>query len=504
MRPFLRGATTLLSLVLLTPWAWTQGIGSFDVRLDPEAFPEAFSGEVFVAFAERGEPRRSMHGWFGAPPVLRFALEGVAGGETVSLHPARAAASHPVDWSDVEAGEWRVQAIARASRTGRQAGFGVGDVYSAVAEIAYDPEAEAAASLALDTVVEPTPFLETERVVLFELVSPALSKFHGFEYTLRAGVLLPENHGDEDSYPVVYSVPGFGGTHEGIYGWQGRGGEASPLDRCIVVVPDPSNRYGHSAFCDSESIGPWGEALVRELIPALEEEFGGAGAEHRYVTGISSGGWSSLWLQVSYPDEFAGCWSHVPDPIDFHDFQRIDLYEPREGGAPRNMYVDENGDPRPLARRGGTVLVTYEDFARRENVLDPGGQLRSFEATFSPPGPDGAPRRIFDVETGAIDHAAARAWRKYDISHLLLTRWDELRERLAGKIHVYAGEVDTFYLEGAVERFRALAGEAGILGEMVVEVVPGMAHSLYEAGHAAMVATIEARWRELAGTEKDR
>ena len=92
-----------------------------------------------------------------------------------------------------------------------------------------------------------------------------------------------------------------------------------------------------------------------------------------------------------------------------------------------------------------------------------------------------------------IDHAAAQAWRKYDISHILLTRWDELRGSLAGKIHIYAGEVDTFYLEGAVERFQGLAKQAGLLGEMVVEVVPGMAHRLHRAGHDAMQETIRAR-----------
>ena len=127
---------------------------------------------------------------------------------------------------------------------------------------------------------------------------------------------------------MVYSITGFGGTAKSIAGWERRMREDSTLDGCIIVVPDASNLYGHSVFCDSDSIGPWGHALVYELIPALEEKFGGAGAEQRYATGVSSGGWSSLWLQVTYPQEFAGCWSHVPDPIDFFDFQQINLYEP--------------------------------------------------------------------------------------------------------------------------------------------------------------------------------
>ena len=495
----IRRAVALFMLVVLAPQAATQGISSFKIRFAEEAFGEPYTGELFVAFADldaRREPRAAMHGWFGAPPVLRFEVEGKTGGESVTLTHADAVLSFPTQWDKVEAKTWRVQAVVRASRTGRQAGRGEGDVFSAVAEIAYAPAADGVVELVLDTVVERESFAGDERTKLFELVSPSLSKFHGFDYTLRAGVLLPPDYGTQDAYPVVYSVTGFGGSYASINSWRRRVPPGSALESCILVVPDATNRYGHSVFCDSDSIGPWGEALVRELIPALEKEFGGAGPEHRYVTGVSSGGWSSLWLQMAYPDAFSGCWSHAPDPIDFHDFQQIDLYDPLPDGSPRNMYVDENGDPRPLARRDGTVTLTYEEFVRREHVLNPGGQIRSFEATFSPPASDGTPGRIFDVETGAIDHEAAAAWRKFDISHQLLSRWDELREPLAGKLHVYAGEVDTFYLEGAVERFRALAVAAGMLDDMVVEVIPGMPHTLHRPGFEHMIETIEKRWAE--------
>lgn len=469
-------------------------VGSFEVTLDAEAFDGPFSGEIFVAFAKEGEPRSAMHGWVGAPPVLRFDVTDVKG--SLELSAAAATANFPVDWAEVAAGEeWRVQAIARTSRTGRRAGMSPGDIHSDVATVTYDPGAKGSVSLRLERVVERAPFEETERLKLFEFVSPSLSAFHGFEYTMRAGVRLPASFGERKAHPVVYSVTGFGGTYSSIGRWERRIAEGSVLDDCIVVVPDASNLYGHSVFCDSRSIGPWGKALVDELIPALEAKFGGAGADHRYVTGVSSGGWSSLWLQVAYPEAFSGCWSHVPDPIDFHDFQQINLYQPLPDGTPRNMYVDEKGARRPLARNNGQVMLYYEDFVRREHVLNPGGQIRSFEATFSPPTKDGTPRRVFDVETGVIDHEAASAWRPYDISHTLLTRWEELEPRLDGKINVYAGEVDTFYLEGAVERFEALARKAGLLDHMHVEVVPGLPHALYQPGHEAMLETIAERWK---------
>lgn len=484
----------LSCFALWAPLASAQEVGVFELHFDADAFgtqdSSGFQGEVFVALSKSGEPREEMHGWFGAPPVMRFELPQAKKGAVIRVSLADALAAYPFEWTEELNHEWKVQAIARVSRTARQAGLGAGDVHSVVKDIQFVASAEGVVTLHLDQLVEAAPFQETDRIRLFEFVSPSLSKFHGFDYTMRAGVLLPRDYMPGSNYPVVYSVTGFGGSHRGIGRWAGRIQEGGPLNDCILVIPDANNRFGHSVFCDSDSIGPWGHALVNELIPALEKEYGGAGADFRYVTGVSSGGWSSLWLQVTYPDQFNGCWSHVPDPIDFHDFQQINLYEPLEDGSPRNMYTDEAGAPRGLARRQGKVLLTYEEFARREDVLNPGGQIRSFDATFSPLAADGSPERVFDVETGEINHEAAQAWRKYDLSNTLLTRWEELRPLLKGKIHVYAGGEDTFYLEGAVERFQRLAREAGLLEDMHIEVVPGMPHRQHREGHEDMLRTI--------------
>ena len=469
---------------------------SFELHFDEAAFAKPFTGEVFVAFSQRGEPRESMHQWFGAPPLARFKVSGVAPGEHVTLRLAEAEARHPTDFKDVMGKQWKVQAVARVNPIARKAGTGEGDVYSDVVSVQF--RGHQSITMDLQEVVTAEPFQETERIRLFSIKSSALSKFHGSSYQVQAGVMLPKEYDPKAKYPVICDITGFGGTHKSIHRKLATLPEYSFLQKCIVVVPDPSNRYGHSVFCNSHSIGPWGDALVQELIPQLEQKFGGAGAEHRYVTGVSSGGWSSLYLQVTYPTQFAGCWSHVPDPIDFHDFQQINLYESLPNGEPRNMYTDEEGQPRPLARRGKQVMATYEAFVRREHVTNPGGQIRSFEATFSRLGEDGTPQRIFDVDTGEINHAVAQTWRPYDLSHTLLTKWDELREELAGKIHIFAGELDTFYLNGAVERFRKQAREAGLLEDIEVKVIPKMAHSLYQQGHKEMLSTIEERFKRSA------
>ncbi|HBE69681.1 MAG TPA: hypothetical protein DDW52_16165 [Planctomycetaceae bacterium] len=486
------GFFSVSTISLVATQAYAQPSVSLTLQFGAEAFAEPFSGDVFVALSQRGEPRKSMHQWFGAPPLARFRVEKVAPGGTVTLDLNAAEARHPLDWGKVAGEEWQLQAVARVNSITRQAGDGAGDVYSDVVSMQLSDGASV--NFNLDHVVTPEPFKETDRIRLFAMESPSLTKFFGTSYQIQAGVLLPRDYDPSEKYPVVYDIPGFGGTHRGIQRMLSRLSEDSYLQQCIVVIPDPSNRYGHSVFCNSRSIGPWGDALVRDMIPKLEMEFGGAGAEHRYVTGVSSGGWSCLYLQVTYPAEFAGCWSHVPDPIDFHDFQQINLYEPLPSGEARNMYTDENGSPRPLARRGTVVMLTYEDFVRREHVTNPGGQIRSFEATFSKPDKAGEPQRVFDVETGRVDHTVAQTWRPYDLSHQLLTNWDDLQPELAGKIHIFAGELDTFYLNGAVERFEQLAGKAGMLQDIEVKVVPGMAHSLYRPGQKQMLETIANRF----------
>ncbi|XOV76732.1 MAG: alpha/beta hydrolase-fold protein [Phycisphaerales bacterium] len=307
--------------------------------------------------------------------------------------------------------------------------------------------------------------------------------------TWCAGIVVPEGfdeRADDAKYPVVVDVPGFGGTHRGA-ARMGRMVDRVYDGDLLWVVPDPSCYRGHSVFADSATNGPWGAMLVEEMLPKIDAEFGGAGPEHRYATGVSSGGWSSLWLQVHYIDDFAGCWSHVPDPVDFRDFQYINLYKPGE-----NMYVDADGNERGLARRNGEIMLTYREFVAREEVLGPGGQIHSFEAVFSPRLVDGEPMPIFDRETGAVDVLATELWKPYDIRLKLERAWKVRNEDLAGKIRVYAGEVDTFYLEGAVRMLANMAEREGI--DATIEVIDGMGHSLYRGGMMDMLQTIKERW----------
>ncbi|MFI4853426.1 MAG: alpha/beta hydrolase-fold protein, partial [Phycisphaerales bacterium JB065] len=410
------------------------------------------------------------------------------------------ALGHPVTTDELEPGEWSAQAVLRINPDSPKAGTGAGDRYSAVTTISVPRdeaarEAMEAVRLVPSEVVQEAAFNESPRVRLLEFRSELLSAFHGRDYMVRAGIVVPEGfdeRSDDARYPVVVDIPGFGGTHRGA-ARMGRMIDRVYDGDILWVVPDPSCFRGHSVFADSATNGPWGAMLVEEMMPRIDEEFGGAGPEHRYATGVSSGGWSSLWLQVTYPDQFAGCWSHVPDPVDFRDFQQIDLYRRGE-----NMYVDGEGNERGVARgRNGEVSLTYRDFVARETVLGPGGQIHSFEAVFSPRLENGEPMPIFDRETGAVDTEAVETWKPYDIRLKLEESWQREMRSMAGKIHVYAGEVDTFYLEGAVELLKAMAERMGIDAE--IEVIEGMGHSLHREGMMDMLETMKERWEARGG-----
>ena len=470
------------------------------VKFDATLQPEPYSGRVYAVLVASGgdarrEPKSMIGQWFDPPATYATDVAGVAPGGTVTIDAPSLWLRHEL--AAVPPGSYRVQAAARRSLDSPRPGRGPGDLYSDVATLVVPESGGASVELTLSHVVpdEPLP-AGTDTVKFVEMVSPSLSAFHGREYRIRAGVCLPRGWTDDprETHPVVYSVTGFGGNHRSAL----RADRLVPEDASVVpiiVVPDATCYRGHSVFADSANNGPWGRALVEELIPYVEARFHGAGPEHRYVTGGSSGGWSSLWLQVTYPEVFAGVWSHCPDPVDFRDFQRINLYTPHPPGS--NMYHDDTGDRRPLARRGDQVMLWYDDFCRTERIAGPGGQIHSFEAVFSPRGSNGEPMPLFDWTTGDVDPAVAKAWEAYDIRLIIERNWATLGPKLAGKLHVYAGEVDTFYLEGAVRLL--IESLDGLHSDAETSVVPGMAHSIHQDGNRAMFETIARRWRAAHG-----
>ncbi|HEV3446976.1 MAG TPA: alpha/beta hydrolase-fold protein, partial [Gemmataceae bacterium] len=347
-----------------------------------------------------------------------------------------------------------------------------GNGYSKPSHVTIDPAAGGAIDLKINHLVQPRRFIETDRVKLVDMESRLLSEFHGRPVRMRAGIILPKSFAakSQKHYPVIYDIPGFGGDHFMAERMVERGVTDVAGTEMLYVVLDPSCRLGHHVFADSDNNGPCGRALIEELIPRIEQQFRGLGTPGgRFLTGHSSGGWSSLWLQVAYPDFFGGVWSTSPDPVDFRDFQRLDLYKT---GA--NLFSDASGKPRPLARRNGKPVIFFKPFSDMEDIMAHGGQLGSFEAVFSQRGSDGQPKLLWNRTNGAIDLAVAKSWEKYDVRLVLERNWKMLAPKLAGKLHVYTGGEDTFYLEGAVALLKDALTKLG--SDAVIEIVPGRDH----------------------------
>ena len=293
---------------------------------------------------------------------------------------------------------------------------------------------------------------DTENVKAFRLKSKLLSEFFGRDIYHEAGVVLPPDHDASQPTPICYNVHGFGGSHR--VAWRAgrtlvRQMASGDYPRMIYVYLNAHMPMAHHVFADSVNCGPWGTAFEEELAPGIEAKFGGPGtAAGRFVTGHSSGGWASLWMQITHPDFLGGVWSTAPDSVDFRDFTGIDVYKDA------NAFTGADGSENQLMRRGERWVRSIRQFVTAEFARKPfGGQFSSFDAVFSPKGDDGRPMPLFDKETGVIDSFVAKSWEKYDMTLVMQRNWKTLGPKLAGKINVFMGTLDTFRLEGALKLF---------------------------------------------------
>jgi len=445
---------------------------TFEVTLDPTVAKKPISGRLFVFLSQRkrGEPRMGPN-WFAPEPFFGVDVRDFTPGESRSVDPS--ADGFPTKLSKLEPGTYRAQALLDHDFYDQQPGQGVGNFYSDVVEVEIPAEGEARFDLLLNNTVAAVPFPDEERVKEVVRRSELLSKFHDREVLDVAAVVLPESYEREPErrYPVIYMVPGFGGSHRDALRYANRSDDPGEVE-FIRVMLSGNCKWGHHVYADSATNGPRGQALVEEMIPYIDREFRTiAEPTARFVTGHSSGGWSSLWLQVNYPDVFGGCWSTSPDPVDFRDYQQVDLY----ADPPQSLYFDEQGEKRPIARTGDEPALWYESFGQMDDVLGRGGQLRSFEAVFSPLDEEGLPRRLWDRTTGRIDPEVAQAWQAYDVRLVLERDWSRLEPKLAGKLHIVTGSLDTFYLEGAVRKLGDTLRE--LESDAVVEIQEGKNHS---------------------------
>jgi S-formylglutathione hydrolase FrmB len=438
----------------------------FEVAVPTNASITARDGRLYVVVARRGsrEPRMMLADaeFFTAfsPPVLGRDADAFGPGSVAMLDGS--AAVFPIgSFTRLTAGDYVVQAVFHANRDLNRPDA-PGNLFSDPIRVTIDPARAVTLRLELSHIVPPDePPPDTDYVKYVKLRSELLSQFHGRPIYLRAAVILPRDFDKETErrYPLRVHIGGYGTryTAAGFMMSPRSGFRRAWLDdvapRMLLLHLDGAGPYGDPYQVNSDNNGPYGDAVTRELIPFVEKKFRGIGEGYARVTdGASTGGWVSFALQVFYPDFFNGCWSHAPDPVDFRAYELIDIYDDA------NAYVNSRGFERPSAREiSGEVRYTVRHECQLEVVLGRGNRWWAsgkdwcaWNAVFGPRGADGLPKPLWDGRTGAIDRSVVEHWKKYDLRQVLEENWPTLGPKLRGKIHIWVGDADDYFLNNAV------------------------------------------------------
>ena len=369
---------------------------------------------------------------------------------------------------------------------GQQWSRAPGNLYSTPKQIRIDAGTQSI-PITLDKVIPPIePPKDTKYIKHINIQSERLTKFWGRPMHLGAHVLLPEGFDahPEARYPLVifhgHFPADFGGFRETPpdpnlkpdynerfklagynrivqeHAYQFYKEWTGPnFPRFIIIEIQHANPYYDDSYAvNSANLGPYGDAITYELIPEIEKRFRGIGKGWaRFLYGGSTGGWEAMAVQIFYPDEYNGAWIACPDPIDFRAYTVVNIYEHENA-----YYADSKWKhmPRPGKRNYlGELSATVEDMNHMELALGTnsrsGGQWDIWQAVYSPVGSDGYPKPIWDKLTGKIDRSVAEYWREnYDLGYILKRDWAKIGPKLEGKLHIYVGEADNYFLNNAV------------------------------------------------------
>lgn len=489
---------------------------TFAIRYDAAVAAGPIDGRVIliVATSDEKEPRFQVRAGFKASQIFGVDVEGLSPGEDAIIDGATF--GYPLSsCADLPPGDYVIQAVLHRYETfqlatghsvklpmdrgeGQQWNKAPGNLYSAPLTLRIDPADGGRIELTLDQVIPPIePPADTKFVRHVRIKSRRLSEFWGRPMYLGAHVLVPEGFDEhpEARYPLVVFHGHFPSDFQNFRevppdpdlepefsdrfnveaynrleqeeAWQFfQDWQAPDRPRMLIVeIQHPTPYYDDSYAVNSASMGPWGDAIQYELIPHIEETFRGLGEGwSRFLYGGSTGGWESLAVQVFYPDEYNGAFAACPDPVDFRQYLTVNIYDDD------NAYY-RDGPFRRIERPSfrnhlGHVSATMADDNHMELVLGSrgrsGGQFDIWEAVYSPQGEDGYPRRLWDKRTGEIDRSVAEYWRDhYDLAHIIGRDWETLGPKLKGKINVYVGTMDNYYLNNAVYLLQEVLEQTG-------------------------------------------
>jgi hypothetical protein len=463
----------LQSLAALAASSPSPVLWQFEVTINKGLTTTAEDGRLFLILARTNNPQpRVTLGRTGldAPEALARDVNAFAPGVVAVLD--QTAFAFPITHlSELPAADYFVQALFDFNADLRSP-QSPGNLYSRPQKIHFDPARGGNWNLKLTEQIPPEHLpADTGEIKFVKIQSKLLSDFYGRPIFLRAGIVLPRDYARDTSrrYPLWVRIGGIDTRYTSVLRLMGEKSEfrrtwqADDTPRLILLQLDGAGPDGDPYYVNSANNGPYGDALVEELVPHIEATFRTVGQSRaRFLSGVSTGGWVCLGLQVFYPDFFNGAWSSCPDPVDFRALQLVNIYQDD------NAFVNKYGFERPSTRdRNGDTELTMRHETGVENLLGrgnsytlSGGQWGDWNAVFGPRGADGRPVPLWDPQTGKINHTVAEQWKKYDLRLVLETNWKTLGPKLRGKLHIAAGEADDYFLNNAVhllDRFLAKA-----------------------------------------------
>ncbi len=429
----------------------------FEISLAKDLATNQQAGRLFVILGQTNNPNpRNALGRTGSDAPQAFARDVTSFSPDEPAIVDQTSLGFPLaSFAALPAGDYSVQALFDSNRDLRSPASS-GNLFSLAKTVHLDPARGEVVRLEINQQIPPEQLRrDTEQVKFIRIESPLLSRFHGRTIYLRAGILLPSDYATDPTrrYPLWVRIGGFNTRYSAISQLLGNTWMADDSPRFILLQLDGAGPFGDPYYVNSANNGPYGDALVQELIPWVESKFRVLGQPRtRVLSGTSTGGWVALALQIFYPDFFNGAWASCPDPVDFRAFQLMDLYRDD------NAYVNRHGNERPSARDlRGDVTLTMRREVGAENLLGrgdcfttSGGQWGAWNAVFSPRGADGLPIPLWDPQTGQIRRDIAEQVKKYDLRLVLEENWKTLGPKLRGKLHIAAGDADQYFLNNAV------------------------------------------------------
>jgi len=451
----------------------------FEISFPESVSSEPLTGRMLLCFASNNEREPRLQNSKFGPQFFGVDFENLSPGEKAVIDGATL--GYPVhQLKNFPAGEYYIQAVLnRYTRFERSDGHTVwmhndqwegqnwrrspGNIYSDVKKVAIDPSSRGNVTLSVTNVIPPVELPEdTKWVKRFKFESKLLSNFWGQPIYLGATVLLPKGYDDHPdiSYPAVYQQGHFSlrapfrfvedDGNEFYREWK-----SDNFPRLIAItLQHPTPYFDDSYAVNSVNNGPYGDAIHQELIPEIERRFRCISKGYaRVLTGGSTGGWESLALQIFHPDFYGGTWTFSPDPIDFRNVEGINIYQDVNAFYKQHEWYRvpisntrfTNGEVRQTSQQKNYVELVGGANGRS------GGQLDIWSAVYGPVGQNGYFEPLFDKRAGNMNPHVAVYWREnYDLRYILEKNWATLGPRLVGKLHLYAGRMDNYYLNEGV------------------------------------------------------